>query len=310
MRKMLIIGACIFALFLAAAIALTITVRSGWFLQQAREELEKGLDRKVSFSSVSPSLLYGVGFRVRDFTLFEKDGRTPCLQSDEILIRVRIIPLLWKSLSLRSLSITRPRLALIRDKDGKWNVEGLLRKEKPAAAHDRAGKTAAGEKSGGGRFSISRLRISDGSITISDPTWGRQAVLEGVDLKATDIAQGALPYLAVKARIADAPLDDLARAIKETKEMNVTGGSLSGPVAVSGWLGKKLQFQAKLSVDGVRLSYGERYVTPNRGLAMNVDIRGEGSYLEKMWDIRKIDAEFFGGQLWMSVYLLSLGRDH
>ena len=138
MRKMLIIGACIFALFLAAAIALTITVRSGWFLQQAREELEKGLDRKVSFSSVSPSLLYGVGFRVRDFTLFEKDGRTPCLQSDEILIRVRIIPLLWKSLSLRSLSITRPRLALIRDKDGKWNVEGLLRKEKPAAADDRA----------------------------------------------------------------------------------------------------------------------------------------------------------------------------
>lgn len=307
MRKMLIIGAFAIALFLAAAAALHFAVGSDWFLRQAREELEKGLDRKVSFSSVSPSLLYGVGIRVRDLIIFEKDGRTPCLQADDVLIRVRIIPLLWKSLSLRSLSLTRPRLALIRDRDGRWNVEGLFRKENPTATHDSPGKTAAGEKKGRGKFSISRLRVSNGSITISDAAWGRQAMLEDVDLKASDIAKGTLPYLAVKARIADAPLDDLARAIKETRKMNVKGGSISGPVSVSGWMGKKMQFQAKLSVDGVRLSYGDRYATPERGLAMKIDVRGDGSYLEKTYDVRKIDAEFFGGRLGMSGSILSLG---
>jgi uncharacterized protein involved in outer membrane biogenesis len=294
---------------LAAAIALRLTVRSDWFLKRAEEEFERGLDRKVSFSSLSPSLLYGVGVRIRDFTLFEKDGRTPCLRADGILIRVRIIPLLWKSLNLSSLSITRPRLALVRDKDGKWNVEGLFRKEKPAAVHGRAGRVATGKKKGRGQFSISRLRVSNGSINISDAAWDRQAVLEDVDLKATDIAQGTLPYLKGKALIKDAPLDDLARAIKETEEMNVRGGSLSGPVSISGWLGERLKFQAKLSVEGVRLSYGKRYEAPERGLAMNVDIRGEGSYLEKAWDIGRIDAELFDGRLKANGSLLSLGRE-
>ena len=308
-RVVLKIGVWLFALCIAAVISLHLIVRSEWFLQQARGELERGLDRRVSFSSLSPSLLYGVGICVRDCVIYEKDGRTPCLQSDAILLKVRLFPLLWRSLSLSSVSMARPRLALVRNKDGVWNVEGLLRKEKPAAERTPAGKAAAGKKRGKGRFSISRLRISDGAVTISDPSWSRQVVLKDVNLRAADIAQGALPYINGRVRIEGVPLADLTRGVKELRRMSVTSGSLSGPVVVAGWLGKKLQFQATLAAENVHLAYGGRYQTPEHGLAMNVEVWGDGSCAEKVWDIRKISAEFFEGRLRANGSLLALGRN-
>lgn len=308
-RVLLRIVVWLFALCIVAVIALHLIVRSEWFLRQARMELERGLNRKVTFSSLSPSLLYGAGICVRDLILFEKDGHTPCLQSETILIKVRILPLLWRSLSLSSISMARPRLSLVRGKDGTWNMEGLLQKEKPAAGETPAGRAGAAKKRATGRFFLSRLRISNGAVTISDPAWSRPVVLKDVDLRAADMAQGVLPYIDGKGRIEGIPLADLARVVKELRCMNLKGGSVSGPVAVTGWLGEKVQFRATLAAEGVRLEYSGRYTTPESGLTMNLEVQGDGSYAEKVWDIRKISAGFFGGRLRASGSLLGLGRN-
>jgi len=292
----------------AVAVALSIVMRSDWFLQQARRGLERGLNRRVTFSSLSPSLRYGVGICVREFILYEDDGHTPCLQSESILLTVRVLPLLWRSLSLSSISMARPRLTLVRGDDGKWNVEGLLQKETAAAEEIPVGRVGAAKKRAKGGFSISRLRIGNGVVTISDPAWSRQVVLKDVDLRAADIARGALPYVDASGRIEGIPLADLASRVKELTRMSVKGGSVSGPVAITGRLGGKLQFKATLAAEGVHLAYGGRYQTPESGLSMNVEVRGDGSYAEKVWDIRKISAESFGGRLRASGSILGLGR--
>ena len=307
-RVLLKVGVWLFALGIAAVIALHVLVSSDWFLQQARMGLERGLNRRVTFSSLSPSLRHGVGICVRGFVLYENDGHTPCLQSESLLLTVRILPLLWRSLRLSSISMAQPRLTLARGNDGKWNVEGLLQKEKPAAEEIPVGRVGAAKKRAKGGFSISRLRISNGVVTIYDPAWSRQVVLRDVDLRAADIARGALPYVNGSGRIEGIPLADLASRGKELTRVSVEGGSVSGPVAITGRIGGKLQFQATLAAEDVHLAYGGRYQTPESGLTMNVEVRGDGSYAEKAWDIRKISAESFGGRLRASGSLLGLGR--
>ena len=102
----LIVGiAALCAVCAGGVVALGFAVRSPWFMAQARGHLERGIGRKVTFSSLEPSLLRGVGVRASGFCLYEEDGETPCLKADSVFLRVRLLPLLRRTLSVSTIAV-------------------------------------------------------------------------------------------------------------------------------------------------------------------------------------------------------------
>lgn len=289
------------------AVALGFVARTDWFLGEARAKLEEGLGRKIAFSSFSPSFFPSIGVRAGNFILYERDGTTPCLQSKDIIVRVRILPLLWRSVSVSTVYVDQPRVSLVRGKDGTWNFETLFKKEKPAAEL-RAGAAAPPAKKREVQFSIASLRVKNGLVTVSEPSLGSPLLVKALNLKARGISKGSLPYIDGSGRIEGAPLSDLTGGVKELARLNLRGGTVSGSVSVRGWVDKRVAFQTRLDVKGVGFSYKNVYQTPEPGLDLRVGAEGGGSYREKVWDVRNVSAELLGGQLAMTGMASGLGR--
>lgn len=301
------IAAGLLVIYLGAIVGLGLVVRSEWFVKQLRVNLEKGMGRRVAFSTIEPSLWRGVGVTVDDFTLYEKDGETPFLQSDQISLSVRLLPLLWKKLSVGSISLERPRLALVRDKDGRWNFESLAKKEKPAVKA-KPGVAPAKKKKRPG-FHIAKLRISDGLVTASDPSWRRKLIIKELNIKAANIAPGFLPYIDGRGRMEEVPVDELLAGVKELRDANIRDGLLSGTVRLKGWVGERLRFWTKLKIKDIHLNYGSLYASPRAGLELLIVADGDGSYKEDTWNVRNLNARCLNGRIDARGSMLGLGQE-
>ena len=279
----------------AGAAALGFVVRSAWFMEQARAQLERGVGRKVAFASLEPSFLRGIGVRARDFCLYEEDGTTPCLKAEEIMLRVRLLPLLWRNLSVSTVTVDQPRASLVRARDGTWNVESILGKEKPAAA----GKPAAGPPKKGRKtqVTISTLRIRSGVVTVLDESNGRGAVVRDLNLSLSRIAQGGLPYIDGGGRLSGIPLADLLKGVREIRPLRVQEGLVAGSFRVKGWAGEKLQFKADLDASGLRYEYPGICRSPAAGVDLDVSAQGEGAVRDGVWRFAGVSASCFKGRL-------------
>ncbi|MEI6633239.1 MAG: AsmA family protein [Chlamydiota bacterium] len=281
----------------AGAVALGFVVRSAWFMEQARAQLERGVGRKVAFASLDPSFLRGIGVRARDFCLYEEDGATPCLKAEEILLRVRILPLLWRNLSVSTVTVDQPRASLVRARDGTWNVESLLGREKPAAA----GKPEAGppKKARKTQVTISTLRIRSGIVTVLDESTGRGAVVRDLNLSLSRIAQGGLPYIDGGGRLSGIPLADILKGVREIRPLRVQGGLVAGSFRVKGWAGEMLQFRADLQASGVRYEYPGICRSPAAGADLDLSAQVEGAVRDGAWRLARVTASCFNGRLKM-----------
>jgi uncharacterized protein involved in outer membrane biogenesis len=86
------------------------------------------LGRPVDVGSVTLRLLPQPGFDLAGFVVHEDPafGAEPVLQSSEVVALVRVSSLLRGRLEIARLSLTEPSLNLVRNGDGRWNLENLL----------------------------------------------------------------------------------------------------------------------------------------------------------------------------------------
>ena len=92
------------------------------------------LGRQVDVGSVTLRLLPRPGFELEDFVVHDDPafGAEPVVQSSDVVALVRVSSLLRGRLEIARLSLTEPSLNLVRNNEGRWNLENLL---------DRAAKT-------------------------------------------------------------------------------------------------------------------------------------------------------------------------
>ncbi|MCX6355870.1 MAG: AsmA family protein [Candidatus Aureabacteria bacterium] len=292
----------------ALSTALWCVARTDWFLREARAKLEEGLGRKISFTSFSPSFLPSVGVQAKDFILYEPDGNTSCLQSKEILVRMKILPLLWRSVRVSAIYLDQPRVSLVRGEDGKWNFETLFNKQKAAGAR---GENASGRpgKKGGMSFSISSLRVKGGSVSVSEPSLSSPLIVNDLNGEAAHISGENLPYIDGSGRLDNAPLSDLMKGVKELKELDLRGGIVSGPISIKGWVAKKVAFKTQIEVRQVGFHYKNLYQTPESGLNLRLRMEGEGSYRGKTWDVKDLSAELLDGLLMVKGSVTAAGNN-
>ena len=86
------------------------------------------LGRQVDVGSVTLRLLPQPGFELESFVVHDDPafGAEPVLQSSDVVALVRVSSLLRGQLEIARLSLTEPSLNLVRNAEGRWNLENLL----------------------------------------------------------------------------------------------------------------------------------------------------------------------------------------
>lgn len=126
---------------------------------QILAEVEKVLNRKVTYRTGDISLRFGPAFTFSGVTIAERDGQSVFATADRLSFRLGLLPLLRKRVVIRQMVVERPNVRIIRNTDGTFNISDLLEEKKESVTLRFRG-----------------IRIADGSITLAD----HAAVKEGI----------------------------------------------------------------------------------------------------------------------------------
>jgi len=179
MRKIaIVIGVVVVVIVLAVGVVLA-TFNPNDYRATIQTKLEQQLDRKVTLGNMSLGLL-PLRFRVANLSIAEDPKFSHSgafIQTQELSVSVKLLPLLSKSVEVDSLSLERPSVELIKNAQGVWNFASLGQ------------KTPAAPPSSEQQFSLGELAINDGQVAITDLQDRRpRTVYDHINLKLTDFA--------------------------------------------------------------------------------------------------------------------------
>jgi AsmA protein len=179
MRKIVIAVAIVVAVLAIAVGVFVATFNPNDYRGTIQTKLEQQLDRKVTVGNMELGL-FPLRFRVFNLAIAEdpKFGGRAFIQTQELSVSVKLLPLLSKSVEVDSLSLDRPSVELIKNAQGVWNFASLGPKT-PATAPSSSQQP----------FSLGELAINDGQIAITDLQDRRpRTVYDHINLKLTDFA--------------------------------------------------------------------------------------------------------------------------
>jgi hypothetical protein len=118
------------AILCAVLVLAMFLVRPGASHLKARiaNSIGTALQRRVEIGSVHLRLLPRPGFELQDFVVHEDPafGAEPVLRAQEVSASLRLLSLMRGRIEIAQLSLTEPSLNLMRNSDGRWNIENLL----------------------------------------------------------------------------------------------------------------------------------------------------------------------------------------
>ena len=200
MRKIAIIVGIVVAVIVIAVGVLFASFNPNDYRGTIQTKLEQQLDRKVGLGDMSLGL-FPLRFKVANLSIAEDpkfNSNSPFIQTQELSVSVKLLPLLSKSVEVDSLTLERPSVELIKNAQGVWNFASLGQQASPtapapaaAAKPSRAPATSAPSSSASSeqQFSLGELAIKDGQIAITDLQDRRpRTVYDHIDLKLMDFA--------------------------------------------------------------------------------------------------------------------------
>ncbi|RJQ53126.1 MAG: AsmA family protein [Nitrospiraceae bacterium] len=165
MKRIITIIASVFALII---IGLIILIKTYVTPERVREFLvpyaEQTLNRKVSIGEVNISLFKGIA--VTDFAIKETDGKADFVKCRDFVLRFQLLPLLTGKIIIDELKLLSPEVLIRRDDKGKFNFEGLGKKEKAETAP--AGKETPEAKGLPVSLLINNITVKDAGFTLLD----------------------------------------------------------------------------------------------------------------------------------------------
>ncbi|HEV8664191.1 MAG TPA: AsmA family protein [Candidatus Methylomirabilis sp.] len=132
----------------------------------------EALGRPVSVGAARLTILPGVGAEATDLTIGEDPafGREPFLRAKAVQVRVALLPLLTGRVEVSRAIVEAPRLTLVRDTRGQWNV-ATLGAGKPEGGAARS-TPSRGSEPAASALSLpllpSRLDLTEGAVTVRD----------------------------------------------------------------------------------------------------------------------------------------------
>ncbi len=132
-----------------------------------QKSLTANLNREVSIGRARITLWGGVGVAFEDFRIKDRSLAFDLLQSERVILRLKVLPLFKREIKCKRIVIDRPTLHLIRDKSGQFNIfsGGPLTDEKLKETQKKILETLTSLFGGS-------LALRDGEILFSDEGLG------------------------------------------------------------------------------------------------------------------------------------------
>ncbi len=109
-------------------IAAFVPIRLDRLKKRLEGSITASLGRRVSAQSINFHLLPQPGFNLQNFTIDDDPAFSsePLLRSDSVTANLRLRSLLGARIEIARLTVKEPSLNLVRNSQGRWNVESLL----------------------------------------------------------------------------------------------------------------------------------------------------------------------------------------
>lgn len=155
------------------------------FRPTVEQNLSAALGRQAKVGNLSLSLFSGSleadNLSIADDPAF---STSPFLAAKSLKVGVAMMPLIFsKALHVTALTIDKPEVTLLRNPEGKWNFSSLAAKS--ATAPPSAPK---GQGSAAPEFSIGKLKLSNGRVTVGSTTSPKRSVYDDVNLEASNVS--------------------------------------------------------------------------------------------------------------------------
>jgi AsmA protein len=162
-RNLKIVGIVI-GVLIVIVIAIPLFVDANSFRPKLESEMSDALGRPVKVGNLSLSLLSG-GVTADDISIADDPtfSKSSFVQAKSLKVGVEMIPLIFsKSLKVTEITLNQPEISLVHSENGeKWNFSSLGNKSSAEA------KPAAPASSSNPNFSVAKLNVSSGRLTVS-----------------------------------------------------------------------------------------------------------------------------------------------
>lgn len=180
---MAIVG--IIVLMVLAALLLPSLVNLEQYRAALASRAGKALGREVTLGSLRVDLWGGIGAEAKGIRIAQAPGfgPDPFVTADALRVRVQLLPLLRGQVKVSTAILDRPRIRLLRDREGRWSVDDLLGPHpgpppsKPPAEPGRPGKAPLL-----GGLLLNQVAVRNGEFILQD-----RARSPGVTLTLTDV---------------------------------------------------------------------------------------------------------------------------
>ena len=150
--------------------------------------MQRELQREVRYATGTFTWRYGPSFLFTNVEILQKEGAGTMLAAEKLAFRIAFLPLLERKVEIKRLLLDSPKLLLIRDRSGAWNIDDLLN-----------------QKKGGSPLQISGLRIKNGTLHIIDRKLApeKELILADIDMSLRHLSRGESCTFKISSLLAD-----------------------------------------------------------------------------------------------------------
>ncbi len=163
-------------------LAIPLFVNANSFRPTIEQRLSAALGRKVQVGNLSLSIFSGA-LSADDFSVADdpKFSSKPFLTAKSFKVGIEVWPLVTsKTLNITGVTIEKPELNLVRNKEGQWNFSSLT------GSSGSGGGSVASQPAP--EWQVAKLEMKDGRATISSPGSPNPSVYDNVDLEASNVS--------------------------------------------------------------------------------------------------------------------------
>ncbi len=205
MGRLLKIVGIVIAVLIVIVLVLPFLISVNQFRPTIEEKASAAVGRKVQVGSLSLSLFSGsLAADTLSIADDPKFSTSPFLTAKSVKVGVEIMPLIFsKTLNVTDIVIDSPQVSLIRGPAGQWNYSSLgasaaksqsqqappASSSTPAASQKPTTSSAPPAASGPGTpFSVGKLELKDGRITIGSVASQKRSVYDHVNVTASNVS--------------------------------------------------------------------------------------------------------------------------
>ena len=209
-RKLLVVLGVLAGAAVLLAALLLVVVNSGVATKRAVDlvlpSVSKALGREVTLREAKLKLFPATRVTLAGLAVAGRPGEPALVETESLDVEVALWPLLrslGKDVEVRSFTLVRPSVNLVKAKDGSWNFEGLGGGGPEAAKEPSPPVPSEG---GGARVAVDLVKIEHAAIRVIDRTLGSDQAALALTLLDLE-ARGVGPGLPLDARLAAALAD-------------------------------------------------------------------------------------------------------